>query len=171
MKIMLPLFAFGFTSFILFGDLLAVPSYILSSRSYFDEASWITAFFSGATSVSIIMAISRSSRSSGALATFALCSVPMIFATVGAGIVATAQRASKVEAFKPDEFAAESFFASMRNAPRDLQFFLHAVAMKNCVPYAWSYSEMEFYELPTNAAVNVVPQDWLNECRIGREVQ
>jgi hypothetical protein len=40
--------------------------------------------------------------------------------------------------------------------------------LKDCVPYAWSYRLMEFYQLPSDVAVNVLPQDWLERCSIQR---
>jgi hypothetical protein len=60
------------------------------------------------------------------------------------------------------------FFASLHNAPTKYQFFLHATALKNCIPYAWSYRKLAFYVVPPNAAVNVLPHDWIIQCGIIR---
>ncbi len=62
-----------------------------------------------------------------------------------------------------------SFLQSLRNAPEEYQFYLHAAAMKDCVPYAWSYRTMSFYRVPLSAAINVVPGKWLKECSIDRK--
>lgn len=64
----------------------------------------------------------------------------------------------------PDQVFTRSLVASLRNVPEEFQFFLHGAAIKNCVPYAWSYSEMNFYELNADVAVNVLPQTWIEEC-------
>lgn len=84
------------------------------------------------------------------------------------GGYATYLRAGQVAAFQPDSYMGSSFLSSLQNAPADYQFFLHAAALKDCKPYAWSYREMAFYELPTSAAVNVLPPEWLDRCSIRR---
>ncbi len=61
------------------------------------------------------------------------------------------------------------FYLSVRNAPRELQFFLHAAALKNCQPYGWSYRTMGFYPIPRSAAVNVLPVEWRKLCNITNE--
>lgn len=67
------------------------------------------------------------------------------------------------------DFGAErriqhSFTDSVRHAPEEFQFFLHAAALKRCVPFAWSYKSLSFYQIPPKAAINVLPQSWLAEC-------
>jgi len=94
--------------------------------------------------------------------------ISMGFSALLVGKYADNQRSSVVDAFEPDiEFRA-SIFRSFRNAPRDFQFFLHGAALKDCKPYAWSYRQMAFYELPSNVAVNVLPISWIEECDIER---
>ena len=56
------------------------------------------------------------------------------------------------------------FLDSVRHAPEELQVFLHAAALKQCVPYAWSYRSLSFYQIPPEAAINVLPQSWLAAC-------
>jgi hypothetical protein len=84
------------------------------------------------------------------------------------GTYAEHRRDIVVEAFAPDEQLPASFFTSLRNAPREFQFFLHGPALKNCQPYAWSYRTMSFYELPPNVAANVLPKIWIEKCNIQR---
>lgn len=84
------------------------------------------------------------------------------------GGYATYLRAREVTAFQPDSYIGSSFLSSLQNAPADFQFFLHAAALKGCKPYAWSYRDMAFYELPASAAVNVLPREWLDRCSIRR---
>jgi len=92
----------------------------------------------------------------------------MGFAALLVGIYAESQRGRVVEAFKPDVEMRASIFESFRNAPRDFQFFLHGAALRDCKPYAWSYRQMTFYELPPNVAVNVLPISWTEKCNIRR---
>ncbi|WP_425081835.1 hypothetical protein [Ruegeria arenilitoris] len=77
-------------------------------------------------------------------------------------------RAREINAFSADVEFRNSFFQTLRNAPREFQFYLHAAALKDCVPYAWSYRSMSFYQLPNNVAVNVLPYEWLVQCNITR---
>lgn len=77
-------------------------------------------------------------------------------------------RSEAVLAFKPDAYFERPFYNSLRHAPEEIQVFLHAAALKNCKPYAWSYSQMSFYELPADAAVNVLPPAWVEQCAIER---
>lgn len=74
----------------------------------------------------------------------------------------------RVQEFAPDSYIGSSFFQSLRQAPTEFQFFLHAAALKGCKPYAWSYREMAFYELEPDVAVNVLPGEWLQRCAIKR---
>lgn len=100
-----------------------------------------------------------------ALALFIVCA--MSFSTIGLGCFVEFQRSEEIEKFAPDVLMRKSFFHSLRNAPRDLQFTLHAAALKDCVPYAWSYREMSFYVLPPNVVTNVLPHNWVQECNLG----
>ena len=68
-----------------------------------------------------------------------------------------------------DDFGGErniqhSFNESVRHAPEEFQLFLHAAALKRCVPFAWSYRPLSFYQVPADAAINVLPKEWLSEC-------
>lgn len=61
-----------------------------------------------------------------------------------------------------------SFFQSLHQVPRESQFYVHAAVLKNCVPYYWSYSRLSFLPMKADIAVNVLPQDWIDECEIKR---
>lgn len=102
---------------------------------------------------------------------FALPMFLAVWMLLSAGLVcgyATALRAAEVARFKPDSYVASWFVSSLQNAPADFQFFVHAAAMKDCKPYAWSYSEMAFYELSPATVVNLeaFPREWLEPCGI-----
>ena len=96
----------------------------------------------------------------------------MVIAFTAAVTIASVQtnsvRQRAIQELAPEQMYTRSFVDSLRNAPDEFQSFLHAGALKNCTPYAWSYSEMEFYQMPANVAVNVLPQNWIDECRIVR---
>ncbi len=92
----------------------------------------------------------------------------MTLSIVSVGFYADQVRRELSVEFAPDAIFDHSFFRSIREAPREFQFYLHAAALKNCVPYGWSYRTMDFYELPPNVAVNVLPHDWLERCKIRR---
>ena len=92
----------------------------------------------------------------------------MTFSIVSVGLYTDRKRHERTTAFAADAIVDHSFFRSIREAPRENQFYLHAAALKECVPYAWSYRRMDFYELEANTAVNVLPHDWLARCKINR---
>lgn len=84
------------------------------------------------------------------------------------GVIATTWRSIEVKRFNPDQYIAAPFVMSIQETPKDFQFFLHAAALKNCKPYIWSYSRMQFVPVRANIAVNILPNDWLRECQIER---
>lgn len=77
-------------------------------------------------------------------------------------------RNQAIARFAPDRLEVNSLWRSLREAPADYQFFLHAAALKDCQAYAWSYREMAFYPLRPNTAVNVLPRGWAEDCGIFR---
>jgi hypothetical protein len=90
----------------------------------------------------------------------------ILMPTIIVGLIADSIRHRAVLAFGADEIDEHSFFVSIRKAPQDFQNFLHTAALKGCNPYAWSYRNLEFYALPTSAAVNVLPRAWRERCEI-----
>lgn len=59
------------------------------------------------------------------------------------------------------EFRRNSFGWSLRNAPAEFQFEIHAVAISGKKRFGWSYGDMAWYEvsLDTTADVNAAPTD------------
>ncbi|WP_146055979.1 hypothetical protein [Bosea psychrotolerans] len=92
----------------------------------------------------------------------------MAFSVLLVGAYADARRQKSIAAFSPTHVLQHSFFRSIRSAPQEFQFYLHAAALKDCTPYAWSYREMAFYVLKPSVAVNVLPWAWLEMCSIRR---
>ncbi|MBL4784736.1 MAG: hypothetical protein JKY49_04830 [Cohaesibacteraceae bacterium] len=87
---------------------------------------------------------------------------------VGTANLVTDARNQVIQDFQPDKIQLRSFYWSMTHAPVELQDQLHAMALKNCEPFGWSYRDMEFYAIPLNAAVNVLPAQWIKDCKIER---
>jgi hypothetical protein len=88
----------------------------------------------------------------------------VVFSIVPLGVYAEWRLSEAVRQFKPDEFRKVSFYWSVRFAASELNFGYHAVALKDCVAYNWSYRSMSFYVLPPRSAVNVVPYEWRERC-------
>lgn len=67
--------------------------------------------------------------------------------------------------FHADAQFQHSFLQSIRQAPKEFQFYLHGAALKDCAVYAWSYRDMGFYNLKPDVVNNVVPGSWRARCR------
>ncbi|WP_120500576.1 hypothetical protein [Roseovarius sp. EL26] len=93
-------------------------------------------------------------------------SIFVILPVAFVGIYAEVLRRQAIAEFEPDRVFQNLFWVSLHNAPRDWQFYLHAGAMKDCVPYAWSYRAMGMYELKESVMFNVLPSKWFDECGI-----
>ncbi|TIX48912.1 hypothetical protein [Alteraurantiacibacter aquimixticola] len=87
--------------------------------------------------------------------------------TLLVGLYADHLRAQAFAEFEADQELQHSFFRSIREAPKEFQLYFHGAAMKDCMPYGWSYRDMGFYPLPPQVAANVLPRDWLEECGSG----
>ncbi|PKR87393.1 hypothetical protein CXZ10_20315 [Pleomorphomonas diazotrophica] len=81
------------------------------------------------------------------------------------GFYAEYLRTLKVAEFRPDVYVENSFFRSLHNAPAEFQFFAHAVAVRDCKLYAWSYREMAFYEVPETVTLDDPAYEWPEGCR------
>jgi hypothetical protein len=92
----------------------------------------------------------------------------MSLSVLSVGLYADWIRRERIAEFKPDLEIQHSFFRSIREAPREPQPFLHAVVLKKCQPYIWSYRAMKLFPLGPNVAVNVLPGSWIRQCGIKR---
>ena len=81
--------------------------------------------------------------------------------TVGLVFAGDAQRNLAIEQFGPDRWVQQSLFRSLRRAQREYQFALHAVMLKDCMAYGWSYRSLSPYKIPERAVANVVPPHWI----------
>lgn len=88
----------------------------------------------------------------------------MATSTAAVGIYSDRVRQDRIAAFGADERIEHSFFRSIREAPREFQFYLHSAVLKDCVAYGWSYRSMSLYRIPPNVAMNVLPISWLERC-------
>lgn len=94
----------------------------------------------------------------------AFVALAMLSSILCVGLYADAVRMIKIAEFKADYVIQNSFFISIRRAPRDFQFFVHSAALRDCTPYAWSYREMNLFPLPLSVAKNVLPSEWIEMC-------
>ncbi|WP_271949739.1 hypothetical protein [Ruegeria faecimaris] len=90
----------------------------------------------------------------------------MSFSTVFVATYAELLRAIATRSFNADVEIQNSFYQSLKHALQEGQFFLHGAALKDCVPFAWSYRRVSYFQLPNNVAVNVLPSEWLVSCNI-----
>ena len=76
-------------------------------------------------------------------------------------------RDSAIRRLEPDKIIVTPIIKVFRIEERwHLNFLLHAKALKFCVPMAYSYRLNGVYILENNVAVNVLPDEWLDECSI-----
>lgn len=160
--------AFGLTSSLFFGGPLQAIAFLTIWRDRLGLAYWPALLL-----VSIVISVFLTRRflrfgMPRILLPSVFIFVSMSSSTFLVGSFAAMSRDRIVEEFEPDVEVRTSVFASFRYTRQDFNLFLHGAALKNCKPYAWSYSQMAFYELPANVAVNVLPTRWIDECNIQR---
>ena len=104
-------------------------------------------------------------RKLGAVVTIPFfCVVFPLLSVLFVGLYAGHSRREIMADFSADLQFQNSFWRSLHSAPVEWQFFLHAGAIKDCVPYAWSYRMMDMYELSPGVMFNVLPGEWLTDC-------
>lgn len=155
------LLTYGVLSILLFGGPLKplaypVPTMAVAARVWLAPA--VAGLLLG------LLAARRLRRTGRAGAVSAFVAAAMVGAVGGAGLLATQERARAIAALAPDLVETRSFLASLHFAPAELQFSLHAAALRECRAYAWSYTTLSFYELAPRTAVNVLPPDWVEAC-------
>lgn len=153
--------------FLAFGDVLAPLLLMTIWSDRLGAPYWkIAVPGSFAIAAFVLSASSSHIRSPYRLPVFVVAG--LLLSVISVGLYADWIRRERIIEFNADVAIQHTFFRSIREAPREFQFFLHSAALKGCVPYAWSYRLMEFYQLPSDVAVNVLPQDWLECCSIQR---
>jgi len=160
--------AYCVVTFLLFGSFDAPLSFLTIWSDRLAGPLWNRAIIIIiATAAIVIFAINRLHVSPVyRLPIFIVVWMPLFVVLVA--LYADRVRIEKIAEFKPDAYIEHSFMRSLHEAPEEFQFFLHAAALRNCIPYAWSYRTMDFYPLPADAAVNVLPQEWIDRCAIQR---
>ncbi|MBN9081000.1 MAG: hypothetical protein J0I16_05835 [Rhizobiales bacterium] len=66
---------------------------------------------------------------------------------------------------EPEAAISHSFAESAGQLVWVDMFFVHALVLKNCKVYSWSYREMTFFELQTNRARILAPSKWGMNCQ------
>jgi len=92
----------------------------------------------------------------------------MLLTVFSVGTYLDWRRQTTIFEFQPDLEIQHSFYDSIREVPREFQFYVHSAALKHCVPYIWSYRSMRLVEVKPDIAVNVLPADWMAQCGIKR---
>lgn len=144
---------------LIFNDILAPLNFLMASDSSLGLPFWRFLVI-----VSAVLAAISSRYVAGFFRLPIFLSIWMLLSVLFVGVYADLARRIAISNFDADVYYQRSFFRSMREAPREFQFFLHAAAVKDCRPLAWSYSQMGFYELPWGVAVNVFPTERLDHC-------
>lgn len=168
MAIVFGLLAFGLTSVILFGGPLQAIAFLTIWSDRLGMYYWPALLLVALVLATFLTRYLLRSGMPRVLLLAAFVFLSMLFSAFLVGASATMERNRIVGEFEPDLEIRSSIFTSFRYARQDFNFFLHGAALKNCKPYAWSYSQMAFYELPSNVAVNVLPTSWIDECSIQR---
>jgi|GEM_PF-1704158 len=161
--LLLPLLAYCLVALIFFGDLLDPIGFALIWPDRLGIPWREFALGCGVLAAIVFLIPSRKiSFAKPALFVF----LWMASAIVLTGLYADRERRSSLAAFGADATFDHTFLQSLREAPREFQFYLHAAALKDCVPYGWSYRSMAFYRIPAGVAVNVLPSSWIKRCGI-----
>ena len=166
-SLLLALLAYALASLLFFGDVLRPLWFITFWLGRLGAPLWQALLVASAV-VATMLAGVASRRVSPTLGAPVFVVVIITASVLSVGLYAELFRAQRTYAFQPDVHSSNSFFASLREAPKEFQFFLHSAALKDCVPYAWSYRDLAFYRLPPGVAPNVLPADWLTMCSIER---
>ncbi|MCB1339869.1 MAG: hypothetical protein KDK24_02145 [Pseudooceanicola sp.] len=75
-------------------------------------------------------------------------------------LVAEVWRRIAVERFGAEMVFQQSFFESLRSLRTSESFKPHALLLKQCQPYGWSYGAMAVYDMPLEPARKVAPETW-----------
>ena len=167
-KLLLTALAYGVAAVALFGDPLQPIALATFWSDRLGVPNWRSSAILGGIVSALVFALPLRNTIIPVLRPPLFVMFAVLVPTVMVGVYADRIRHHAVLAFGADEVVEHSFFASIRKAPADLQFFLHTAALKGCTPYAWSYRKLEFYALPPNVGVNVLPHQWIERCKIER---
>lgn len=76
----------------------------------------------------------------------------------------------RLQTLAPDLVQITPLYRSIRfkDLTQDVRFQMHAIALKDCQAYLWSYSELKFIPLPDTIVVNIFPSEWIETCHIMR---
>lgn len=162
----LTIMAYCLVALVAFGDILAPLGFLLLWGDRLGIPSYPLLVWGSLVLTSGIFLIPRRSYFPTLVKVPMFVALSLTVSTLLVGIYADKIRKERLAAFNADVSFQHSFFRSVREAPREFQFYLHAAALKNCVPYAWSYRTMSFYQLHRDVAVNVLPTEWLEHCSI-----
>ncbi len=166
MSLVLAIISFGVFTTLFFSGFTRAISFAFFWNDRLDPEYWlgpaILGLILGGVTVKTLM-MSRKHWVS-VLIPAAFIGVTISSTVVLTGIYVELVRSKEFAQFDADSLVENSFLRSLREAPKEYQFFLHAAALKDCQAFAWSYRFMRFYRLSPNTAVNVIPKKWITKC-------
>lgn len=85
---------------------------------------------------------------------------PALIAAISAGavageVVSRREMCRAAAAQRIQSFRRHNFFCSLRNAPQEFQFEIHAAGEADGRRYGWSYREMAWYPIPSDTSGEV----------------
>jgi hypothetical protein len=158
----LALIAYALTALLLFGDILKPLAFATIWQDRLGAPVWqIFVLISFGLAAVIIFRLPASLTT---LKPSIFVASSLMLSTIMITIYADTLRRMAFEKFHADAQFQHSFLQSVRQAPKEFQFYLHGAALKDCAVYAWSYRDMGFYILKANVVNNVVPGAWRARC-------
>lgn len=169
LSVLLCVFTYSITALVLFGGIFQPIAFLTFWSGRLGASFWPALVIPGAFFGFLVSGFLKRLGFQSHVTLPVFIVLAMSLSGVFVGSYASILRAREINAFGAELEFRNSFFQTLRHAPREFQFFLHGAALKDCVPYAWSYRSMSYYQLPNNVAVNVLPKDWLEMCGIVRD--
>jgi hypothetical protein len=158
---------YAVASVALFGDPFKPAEALLYWTGILGSRYWLTPLLVG-LAVGVVLALLTALTRARIFAPAVLVAVAMPMAVALTVLAVNAERAREIAKFRPDRIKDRSFRLALLERPgREPQFYVHAVAMKDCVPYIWSYRLMRFYQLepqPVGVRSSFVPDCWIAYC-------
>lgn len=154
-------------SIVLFGDPFKPIEALLFWTHILDSRYWLTPLYVG-LAVGAVVAFLTALAGARIFAPAVFVAVAMPVSVILTVIAVDEAREREITKFRPDRLVDHSFRRTLLERRSEPWFYFHAAAMKDCVPYIWSYRQMRFYRLQPNGRQTFLPDVWLAYCDIRR---
>ena len=159
-------------SVVIMGEGHSLPLLLLSGhvwRSFVPESLSMVAFVSGVLGA-LLPFLSSFLRRNLILLMPAIVVSAVTSSVAVTGLFATTVRRIEIRKFQPDHVVTRSFLTSLRQVGDGFSMYLHGAALKDCVPYGWSYRTMSFYELSDRRRIDqILPNEFYTICSFERQ--